>query len=163
MTTQSPKKAPSKKPAPKKPAAKKAASAKASSPITNAPPITIDLAAIGRWCYILGVLLAVVIALLPSDFEPILWFVYPMILFGLVAGIFHFTWEEEKHFFLLAISMASFQSIFQGFFQTTFNSVPTVGDNLFRIFNILTFFLTAILVVIIIKNVVRWSWSRQTK
>jgi heme/copper-type cytochrome/quinol oxidase subunit 1 len=147
---------PAKKAAPKKTSPKKVVVEDAPQSVAMEPRVNIDVAAIGRWSFILGVVLAVVAALVPTGTIEIRWFIYPMLVLGLVSGAIKFSKDEEVHFILVAISLVVFQSVFQNLFST----VPQIGTYLNAIFTTLMFFLASALVALIVKTVVRWFGAR---
>lgn len=147
---------PAKKPTPRKSSPKKAAPEEAPPIRAPEPRITFDAEVIGRWSFIIGVVLVVAIALLPSSSLQIRWLIYPMLTVGLVGGATKISREEEIHFFALGISLVAFQSVFQSLFQ----SIPRVGIYINQIFTTLMFFVASALAAVIIKNVVRWFEPR---
>lgn len=105
----------------------------------------LDLDATARWAFILGLALAVLLALL-SDFPD--WALWVMILLGLFAGYVFIDQESEHHFFLVAIGLLIFSQVMA--------TLPSIGDTITAILiNVATFF-GAMVLALVVRNIVSW-------
>ncbi len=99
----------------------------------------------GKYTFLAGIILAVVIALWP---EPTEWSFWLLIILGLVGGYARISKASESHFILLTIGLAFFGSILGDF--------PTLGNFFVDIFDGLTQFLGAAVVAVVVRNIVGW-------
>jgi hypothetical protein len=107
--------------------------------------ISMDRPAIARWAFILGLALAVVIALVTNIDD---WVVWLMILVGLYAGWEFVAEEQEHHFFLVAISLV--------FFSQVLIDIPSVGKTLTALLTSLSTFFGAMVIALVVRNIVSW-------
>ena len=104
-----------------------------------------DRPVIARWAFIVGLALALIIALVP-DIED--WVVWLMILVGLYAGWEFITEDQEHHFFLVAIALV--------FFSQTLIDIPSVGETLTALLTGLATFFGAMAIAVVVRNIVKW-------
>jgi hypothetical protein len=104
-----------------------------------------DRPAIARWAFILGLALAVIIALVTNIDD---WVVWLMILVGLYAGWEFVAEEQEHHFFLVAISLV--------FFSQVLVDIPSVGKTLTALLTSLSTFFGAMVIALVVRNIVSW-------
>lgn len=121
--------------------------------------MTMDSYTIGRWVFLVGLVLAIIIGLIPSNLI-LSWFpsnadlVYQIIsvvllLCGFVGGLFLISKEEESHFVILSVGIYVFYQ--------ALGNIPTVGDYLTGMFGAVTsLFLSAAIVAIFVRNVISW-------
>jgi len=107
--------------------------------------ISMDRPAIARWAFILGLALAVIIALVTNIDD---WVVWLMILVGLYAGWEFVAEEQEHHFFLVAISLV--------FFSQVLVDIPSVGKTLTALLTSLSTFFGAMVIALVVRNIVGW-------
>lgn len=104
-----------------------------------------DRPTIARWAFIIGIALAVIIALV-TDIDD--WVIWLMILLGLYAGWEFVTEEQEHHFFLVAISLV--------FFSQTLADIPSIGKTLTALLTSLSTFFGAMVIALVARNIVGW-------
>ena len=115
------------------------------SPSKQKRTATIDTDALSRWAFILGLILAILIALVSNISE---WAQWVMVLVGLVAGYLFITEEAEHHFVLLAIGLALSSQIIAtlsgigGIFTAVLTSVAT--------------FFAVMVVALVVRNIIAW-------
>jgi hypothetical protein len=107
--------------------------------------ISMDRPAIARWAFILGLALAVIIALVTKIDD---WVVWLMILVGLYAGWEFVAEEQEHHFFLVAISLV--------FFSQVLVDIPSVGKTLTALLTSMSTFFGAMVIALVVRNIVSW-------
>ncbi len=94
------------------------------------------MALLGKWAFILGLVIAVVGGL--GFDQP--WFVWLLAILGLVVGFLNVTDKETQGFLLAAIALIVAAA--------AWNSIPYIGEHLGRILaNIVAFIGAAVLVV----------------
>jgi len=104
-----------------------------------------------RWAFIVGMILAVVVGLVPSEsINPTAqeWVGYALMALGLIAGYIHFNKEDQGQFILLAIGLA--------IFANSFASIPTAGGYVVGALSTLGFFFGVVVIGVIVRNVVGW-------
>ncbi|MCW5876070.1 MAG: hypothetical protein KIS85_04220 [Anaerolineales bacterium] len=136
----------------RKPSAK-AATKRATTPRKTAKKSeqSIDIAAVGKWSFLVGVGLAILLGIIPPgvlNSEVTQWVVYLLMLLGLVGGVLFITKSEENSFILLAVGLA--------FSSSALGSVPQLGNYLAGMANALSFFLGFAVIGIVARNVVGW-------
>ncbi|HLD94364.1 MAG TPA: hypothetical protein VI703_09215 [Anaerolineales bacterium] len=104
-----------------------------------------DRPTIARWAFIVGLALALIIALV-TDIED--WVVWLMILVGLYAGWEFVTEDQEHHFFLVAITLV--------FFSQTLIDIPSVGETLTALLTSMSTFFGAMAIAVVVRNIVKW-------
>jgi hypothetical protein len=107
--------------------------------------ISMDRPAIARWAFILGLALAVIVALVTNIDD---WVVWLMILVGLYAGWEFVAEEQEHHFFLVAISLV--------FFSQVLVDIPSVGKTLTALLTSMSTFFGAMVIALVVRNIVSW-------
>jgi hypothetical protein len=119
---------------------------------TNAMPPTIHKERIimsstmlGKYAFWVGLVLAIVIALVP-DLDPA--FTWVMIVLGLIGGYLRVSEKSETHFFLMTLSLA----VFSG----SLAELPTIGAFITDILDGATTFLGAAVVAIAFRNILGW-------
>lgn len=105
-----------------------------------------DTRSLARWAFIIGLILAIVIALVPDVPEALLWV---MILLGAFAGwAFIAEGEAEHHFLLIAIGLV--------FFQNAFASLPSLGESITALLTTVAIFFGVMVIAIVVRNVILW-------
>jgi hypothetical protein len=105
-----------------------------------------DTRSLARWAFIIGLVLALLLALVPDIPEALLWV---MIVLGVFAGwAFIAEGEAEHNFLLLAVGLF--------LFQNSFASLPSLGELLTAILTSLAIFFGAMLIAIVVRNIVAW-------
>ena len=105
-----------------------------------------DTRTLARWAFIIGLILAIVIALVPDVPEALLWV---MILLGAFAGwVFISEGEAEHHFLLVAIGLV--------FFQNAFASLPSLGEPITALLTTLAIFFGVMVIAIVARNIILW-------
>ena len=107
--------------------------------------ISMDRPAIARWAFIIGLALAVIVALVTNIDD---WVIWLMILIGLYAGWEFVTEDQERHFFLVAISLV--------FFSQVLVDIPSIGKTLTALLTSLSTFFGAMVIALVVRNIVRW-------
>ena len=104
-----------------------------------------DSKTIGKYLFIAGIVLAILLALLPTSIEGLFWLV---VFIGFVGGLTRVSKESETNFIVLVIGLYFFGDIFAG--------IPVVGEYLVAILNALTLFLGAAVLAVVFRNVISW-------
>ncbi len=107
--------------------------------------ISMDRPTIARWAFIIGLALAVVVALVTKIDD---WVVWLMILVGLYAGWEFVNEDQEHHFFLVAISLV--------FFSQVLIDIPSIGKTLTALLTSLSTFFGAMVIALVVRNIVSW-------
>lgn len=102
---------------------------------------------IGKYAFWLGLILAVLIALVPEE-NMSEWVVWAMILLGLVGGYLRVSKESELHFFMMTLALAVFSD--------ALFALPTVGEFLTDILFGVATFLGAAVIAVVVRNIVSW-------
>lgn len=104
-----------------------------------------DIKTLGKWAFIIGLVLAIIVALVPDINEGVVW---AMILLGVFAGWVHFGEGDATAFIVLTIGLALFSDSLFDF--------PTVGEFITDIlFNVATF-LGAAVIAVAVRKIVGW-------
>lgn len=130
-----------------KPAASKSAGA---SPVVSDAP-GVDLAAVGKWSFLIGLALAAILGVLPStQLSPMVsdWARYLLMLLGLVGGVLFVNKAEENSFIILSIGLA--------LFGNSLGAIPQIGNYLSGINGALVFFLGFAVIGIVARNIISW-------
>ncbi len=105
-----------------------------------------DTRSLARWAFIVGLVIAFLIALVPDVPEVLLWV---MIILGAFAGwSFIAEGEGEHNFLLLAIGVF--------LFQNSFATLPSLGELLTAFLTNLALFFGAMFIAIVVRNIVAW-------
>jgi len=104
-----------------------------------------DRPSIARWAFIIGLALALIIALVTPIDD---WVVWLMILVGLYAGWEFIAEDQEHHFFLVAIALV--------FFSQTLVDIPSVGETLTALLTSMATFFGAMAIALVVRNIVKW-------
>lgn len=104
-----------------------------------------DQQSLARWAFIIGLVLAVVIALVTDIDE---WATWIMIILGLFAGWVFVTEDQEHHFFLVSISLV--------FFSQTLSDLPSIGEPITQLLTSLAVFFGVMVVALVVRNIVGW-------
>ena len=107
--------------------------------------ISMDRPGIARWAFIIGLALAVIVALVTNIDD---WVIWVMILVGLYAGWEFVTEDQEHHFFLVAISLV--------FFSQVLVDIPSIGKTLTALLTSLSTFFGAMVIALVVRNIVSW-------
>jgi hypothetical protein len=92
--------------------------------------------ALGKWAFIIGILLAVIAAFLTQ----VSWIYWVLAVLGLVVGFLNITAEETRGFLLAAIALILSATAVQG--------IPLIGQAVTQVMaNIVAFIAAAVLVV----------------
>ncbi len=124
---------------------KKATTKKSSPAKSSSKGNKMDSKRFGKYSFLAGVVLAVVIALLP---DPSDWAYWLLILLGLVGGYHRVSKASESHFILLTIGLS--------FFGGVIGEFPTLGSFFVDIFDGLTLFMGAAVVAVVVRNIIGW-------
>jgi len=100
---------------------------------------------LGKYAFWVGLVLAVVIALVP-DLDP--GFTWAMIVLGLIGGWLRVSEKSESHFFLMTLALA----VFSG----SLSALPTIGDFITDILDGATTFLGAAVLAVAFRNIIGW-------
>lgn len=106
-----------------------------------------DVKMIGKYAFLLGIVLAVIIGVVPAE-SMSEWVVWLMILLALVGGWLHISKESESHFILLTIGLALF-------YGALFD-LPSLGETFTGIFDQLTTFFGVAILAIVVRNIFGW-------
>ena len=124
--------------------------------------MTLDSTVIGRWVFLAGLVLAIIVGLIPSNLI-LSWFpnnadlIYQilsviLLVCGFVGGLLAISKEREEHFVVISIGIYVFYQALGG--------IPTVGDYLNSMFGAVTsLFLSAAVVAIFVRNAVSWFFD----
>lgn len=104
-----------------------------------------DKNVLARWAFIVGLVLAVIIALVTPLNDAFLWV---MILLGLFAGYIFITPDIEHHFFLVAIGLV--------FFSQTLADLPSIGKPITALLTSLATFFGVMVVALVVRNIIAW-------
>jgi hypothetical protein len=107
--------------------------------------INMDRPTLARWAFIIGLALAVIIALV-TDIDD--WAVWIMIVLALYAGWEFVTEDQEHHFFLVAISLV--------FFSQTLADLPSIGEPVTALLTSLSTFFGVMVVALVVRNIIGW-------
>lgn len=107
--------------------------------------VSMDQQSLARWAFIIGLVLAVVIALVTDIDE---WATWIMIILGLFAGWVFVTEDQEHHFFLVSISLV--------FFSQTLSDLPSIGEPITQLLTSLAVFFGVMVVALVVRNIVGW-------
>jgi len=100
---------------------------------------------LGKYAFWLGLILAVVIALVPDINDGVVW---AMIVIGLIGGYLRISEKSEMHFFLLALALNATKD--------SLEFLPTIGDFLTDILFGISVFLGAAVIAVVFRNIVGW-------
>lgn len=104
-----------------------------------------------RWAFIIGLVLAVIIALVTNISE---WATWALIVLGLFAGYVFVTEEMEHHFFLVAIGLV--------FFSQTLADLPSIGKPITALLTSLSVFFGVMVVALVVRNIIAWITAGST-
>ena len=104
-----------------------------------------DTATAARWAFIIGLVLAVVVALVPEASE---WAVWIMLILGLFAGYVFITEEDELRFIILAVGLV--------FFSQTLTELPSIGETVTALVDAVSAFFGAMVIAIAVRNIIAW-------
>ncbi len=124
---------------------KKSTTKKSSSVKSSEKGKAMNSKTFGKFTFLAGVVLAIVIALWP---DPSQWAFWLLIVLGLVGGYTRISKASESHFILLTIGLHFFGGILGDF--------PTLGSFFVGIFDGLSQFLGAAVVAVVVRNVFGW-------
>ncbi|MGH2582796.1 MAG: hypothetical protein ACRDFQ_07860 [Anaerolineales bacterium] len=107
-----------------------------------------DTATIARWSFIIGLVVALIIALVPDINEAAFWL---LVIAGLVAGWTFFTEREaEHHFLLIAVGLAIFSQ------TPALADLPSLGETLTALLVSVSTFFGVMVVALVVRNIVDW-------
>jgi hypothetical protein len=105
-----------------------------------------DTRTLARWSFIIGLVLAILIALVGDINE---WIIWAMIVLGVFAGWAFFTTREaEHHFLLIAIGLV--------FFSETLSQLPSIGEPITALLVSVATFFGVMVVAMVVRNVIDW-------
>jgi hypothetical protein len=104
-----------------------------------------DKTSLARWAFVVGLVLAVIIAFVSPLNDAFLWI---MILLGLFAGYVFITEDMEHHFFLVAIGLV--------FFSQTLADLPSIGEPITALLTSLATFFGVMVVALVVRNIIAW-------
>jgi hypothetical protein len=96
---------------------------------------------IGKWIFIVGIVLAVLAALL---FQQVSWIYWVLAILGLIVGILNVTDKETQTFLLAAIGLM--------LSATALRQLPFLGELLTRIVNYLIIFIAPAVLIVALKS-----------
>jgi hypothetical protein len=105
----------------------------------------IDLAVIGKYLFLAGVILSVVFGLWPNSPQ---WGTYVLMAAGFIGGFLYIGKAGEHEFILGVIGLALFSS--------SAGAVPRLGQYLSLIFDALIFFLGFAVIAVGIRMIIGW-------
>lgn len=127
----------------------------ASKRTTTSPAVSeaasVDMAAVGKWSFLVGLTLAAVLGVLPStQLNPVVtdWARYILMLLGLVGGVLFINKAEENSFIILSIGLA--------LFGNSLGAIPQIGTYLSGINGALVFFLGFAVIGVVVRNIISW-------
>jgi hypothetical protein len=97
------------------------------------------LAIVGRWAFIVGLILAGVVGL----FFQIEWVIWVLAILGVIVGLLNVTVEETQDFLLAAIAFA--------LSATALNTIPFIGPVVANVLANLAAFVAGAMIVIALK------------
>jgi hypothetical protein len=107
-----------------------------------------DTRTLARWAFIVGLVVAILIALVGED-EINEWVVWTMIVLGVFAGWAFFTTREaEHHFLLIAVGLV--------FFSQTLSQLPSIGEPITALLTSVATFFGVMVVALVVRNVIEW-------
>ena len=109
-----------------------------------------DRKSIGRYAFLIGLILAIVVGLVPAD-GVTEWLTWIMVVLALVGGWIHIQPKDEGNFILLTIGLALF-------FGSVFD-LPSIGEFLTDVLEEITGFMGIAVVAIVVRNIVGWFRS----
>jgi hypothetical protein len=98
------------------------------------------LTTVGRWAFIVGLVLAVVVGL----FLQVEWVVWVLAILGVIVGLLNVTAEDTQSFLLAAIAFA--------LSATALNTLPFVGGIIGNILGYVAAFVAGAMVVVALKT-----------
>ncbi|MEM4330727.1 MAG: hypothetical protein QW273_01825 [Candidatus Pacearchaeota archaeon] len=99
---------------------------------------------VGAWAFVIGLVLAIIIAALGVDQT---WPVYVLLILGLAVGLFNITEKEVNSFLLAAIAfMFTFTSL-----SAIALGIPAIGEGLARFFRLVNAFVAPAAAVVAFK------------
>jgi hypothetical protein len=107
--------------------------------------MNMDQRTLGRWAFIIGLALAVIIGLV-TDIDD--WALWIMIVLALFAGYVFVSYEEQQNFILVAIALV--------FFREVLGELPSIGQPLTQLLTSLSIFFGAMVIAIVVRNIIRW-------
>jgi hypothetical protein len=102
--------------------------------------VKVKLATVGRWAFIVGLVLAGVVGLLVQ----VDWVIWVLALIGVIVGLLNVTAEETQGFLLAAIAFA--------LSATALNTIPFIGIVIARILANLLAFVAGAMIVVALKS-----------
>jgi len=99
-----------------------------------------NLETIGKWAFIVGLVLAVIAGLL---FPSASWAVWVLVLLGVVVGLLNVTGKETRGFLIAAIAFT--------LASTALGSIPFLGGILASIMSLVGAFVSGAMVVVALK------------
>jgi hypothetical protein len=99
-----------------------------------------DLKTIGKWAFILGLVIAVLAGLL---YQPD-WAIWVLAILGVVVGLLNVTAEETRGFLLASIALV--------LSATALNTIPVIGDAISYVMLFVIAFVSGAMIVIALKE-----------
>ena len=99
-----------------------------------------NTANIGKWAFIVGLVVAVIAGLL---FQPA-WAIWVLAILGLVVGLLNVTAEDTRGFLLAAIALT--------LSATALNTIPLVGTAISSVLSFVVVFVAGATIVVAIKE-----------
>jgi ATP synthase protein I len=97
------------------------------------------LTTVGRWAFIVGLVLAVVVGL----FLQVAWVVWVLAILGVIVGLLNVTAEDTHSFLLAAIAFA--------LSATSLNTIPLVGGIIGNVLGYVAAFVAGAMIVVALK------------
>ena len=104
-----------------------------------------DKKMIGRWAFIAGLVLAVIIAIIGTGYD---WTVYVLLVLGLIVGLLNISDKEVGPFLIAAIAfMLTFSAL-----NEISSEIPLIADNLGTFFAMISTFIAPAAAVVAFKE-----------
>jgi uncharacterized membrane protein len=99
---------------------------------------------LGRWAFIIGLILAVIITLFGVEQT---WPIYVLLVLGLIVGLLNITEKEVSSFLIAAIAfMFTFSAL-----SNVFVAVPAIGNTIANFFTLVNAFIAPAAAVVAFK------------
>lgn len=118
---------------------------KSSKPTTKGQRM--DSQSIGKYAFWVGLILAVIIAIVPEgDMSP--WVTWAMLVLGLVGGWLRVSEKSEMHFLLLTLALFATAN--------SLEALPSFGEVITGILTSIATFLGVAVIAVVVRNIIDW-------
>ena len=104
-----------------------------------------DTRTAARWAFIIGLVLAIIVALVPDISD---WAVWVMLVLGLFAGYVFISVDDELRFFVLSIALV--------YFTNSLSALPSIGEILTDMARSIATFFGAMVIALAVRNIIDW-------